>query len=82
MARGRHYAKLSLSNAARLSFSDLCILLFLFRSLCRLCVCVFLCSHWSLVDVPLIFFSVQQTTYRIGNHVYYWVWLRPDRLIM
>ena len=56
MARGRHYAKLSLSNAARLSFSDLCILLFPFLSLCRLCVCVFLCSHWSLVDVPLIFF--------------------------
>ena len=56
IARGRHYAKLSLSNAARLSFSDLCILLFLFLSLCRLCVCVFLCSHWSLVDVPLIFF--------------------------
>ena len=56
MARGRHYAKLSLSNAARLSFSDLCILLFMFLSLCRLCVCVFLCSHWSLVDVPLIFF--------------------------
>ena len=55
-ARGRHYAKLSLSNAARLSFSDLCILLFMFLSLCRLCVCVFLCSHWSLVDVPLIFF--------------------------
>ena len=26
-------------------------------------------------------FSVQQTTYRIGNHVYYWVWLRPDRLM-
>ena len=51
-----HYAKLSLSNAARLSFSDLCILLFMFLSLCRLCVCVFLCSHWSLVDVPLIFF--------------------------
>ena len=49
-------AKLSLSNAARLSFSDLCILLFLFLSLCRLCVCAFLCSHWSLVDVPLIFF--------------------------
>ena len=56
MARSRHYAKLSLSNAARLSFSDLCILLFMFLSLCRLCVCVFLCSHWSLVDVPLIFF--------------------------
>ena len=56
MARGRHNAKLSLSNADRLSFSDLCILLFMFLSLCRLCVCVFLCSHWSLVDVPLIFF--------------------------
>ena len=56
MARGRHYAKFSLSNAARLSFSDLCILLFMFLSLCRLCVCVFLCSHLSLVDVPLIFF--------------------------
>ena len=41
MARGRHYAKLSLSNAPRLSFSDLCILLFLL--LCFiLCVCVFL----------------------------------------
>ena len=65
MARGRHYAKLSLSNAARLSFSDLCILLFLFLSLCRLCVCVFLCSHWSLVDVPLIFFCP-------ADHVPYW----------
>ena len=28
MARGRHYAKLSLSNAARLSFSDLCVYVF------------------------------------------------------
>ena len=59
MARGRHYAKLSISNAPRLSFSDLCILLFLFLSLCRflfsVCLCFF-CSHWSLVDVPLIFF--------------------------
>ena len=43
MARGWHYAKLSLSNAPRLSFSGLCILLFLFLSLCRfLCVLVFL----------------------------------------
>ena len=43
MARGWDYAKLSLSNAPRLSFSCLCILLFLFLSLCRfLCVCVFL----------------------------------------
>ena len=44
MARGWHYAKLSLSNAPRLSFSGLCILLFLFLSLSLsfLCVCVFL----------------------------------------
>ena len=49
MARGWHYAKLSLSNAPRLSFSDLCILLFLFLSLCRfLCVCVFLLLSFEL----------------------------------
>ena len=43
MARGWHYAKLSLSKAPRLSLSGLCILLFLFLSLSRfLCVCVFL----------------------------------------
>ena len=23
----------------------------------------------------------KQTTYRIGNQVYYWVWLRPDRFM-
>ena len=43
MARGWHYAKLSLSNAPHLSFSSLCILLFLFLSLCRFsCVGVFI----------------------------------------
>ena len=60
MARGWHYAKLSLSSALRLSFSGMCILLFLFLSLCRFCFCLFVfcffCSHWSFVDVPLIFF--------------------------
>ena len=59
MARGWHYAKLSVSNAPRLFiFSGMCILLFLFLSLCRffVCLCFFCCSHWSLVDVPLIFF--------------------------
>ena len=56
MARGWHYAKLSLSNAPRLSFSGMCILLSLFLSLCRFFVCFlfFFCSYWSLVDVPLI----------------------------
>ena len=37
MARGWHYAKLSLSSALRLSFSGMCILLFLFLSPCRFC---------------------------------------------
>ena len=57
MARGWHYAKLSLSNAPRLFFLACvfcysCSFLFVvFR------VLVFLfCSHWSLVDVPLISF--------------------------
>ena len=54
MARGWHYVKLSLSNALRLSFFGMCVLLFLFLSLCRFCLFVFFfCSHWSLVDVPL-----------------------------
>ena len=45
MARGRHYAKLSLSNAARLSFSDLCILLFPVPiSLSFVCLCFSLLS--------------------------------------
>ena len=58
MARGWHYSKLSLSNARRLSFSGMFILLFLFLSLCRFCLLFvfFFCSHWSLVDVPLISF--------------------------
>ena len=57
MARGWHYAKFSLSNARRPSFSGMCILLFLFLSLCRFCLfAFFFCSHWSLVDVPLISF--------------------------
>ena len=57
MACGWHYANLSLSNVLGLPFSGMCILLFLFLSLCRFCLFVFsFCSHWSLVDVPLIFF--------------------------
>ena len=38
MARGRHYAKLSLSNAARLSFSDL---VFCYSCSFLFVVCVF-----------------------------------------
>ena len=57
MARGWHYIKLSLSSALLLSFSGMCIL-FLFLSFCRFFLfrCVFFCSRWSFVDVPLIFF--------------------------
>ena len=53
MARGWHYTKLSLSIAGFLSFSGVCILL-LFLSFCRFYFV--LCSRWSCVDVPLIFF--------------------------
>ena len=57
MARGWHYAKLSLSSGFRLYFSGICILLFLFLSLVVfVCLCFFFCSPWSFVDVPLIVF--------------------------
>ena len=87
MARGWHYTKLSLSSALLLSFSyGMCFVL-LFFSFSRLLLFLVLFLFFMLplelcttVDVPL-FFSVQQTTYRVGNHVYYRVWLRPDRLM-
>ena len=65
MARGWHYAKLSLSNGRRLSFSGMCILLFLFFSLCRflfVCVSLLLSLELGRCSSDL---SVQQTTYRI-----------------
>ena len=52
-----------------------------------LCYCSFLLSLYLVLVLFCRCFSnifpVQQTTYRIGNHVlqYYWVWLRPDRLM-
>ena len=58
MARGWHYAKLSLSNARRLSFSGMYVhfaIILVPFSLSFLFV-FFSCSHWSLVDVPLISF--------------------------
>ena len=85
MALGWHYTKLSLS-ALLLSFSGMCISL-LFPSFCRYCF-VLLCFLLSLelciimVDIALIFFCpAEHVQYRIGNHVYFWVWLRPDRLM-
>ena len=61
MARGWHYAKLSLSNARCLFFSGICVY-GVFGYSCSFffvvfCVFVFFfCSHWILVDVPLISF--------------------------
>ena len=56
MARGWHYAKLSLSSGFRLYFSGMCILLFFFLSpVVFVCFCFFFCSPWSFVGVPLIF---------------------------
>ena len=68
---------------------------YLFLAACNvLCVCSYLfvvffyfhalvgALYYTTVDVPLRSFPVQQTAYRIGNHVvYYRVWLRPDRLM-
>ena len=57
MARGWHYAKISLSNAPRLSFPGMRILLFLFLSLCRfLCVFDFLLLSLELGRCSSIFF--------------------------
>ena len=59
----------------------LCYCSFVFVVFCFVFVVLF-CSRWSVVDVPLIFFCpADHVQYRIGNHVYYWVWLRPDRLM-
>ena len=42
----------------------------------------FFCSRSSFVGVPVIFSCpADHVQYRIGNHVYNWVWLRPDRLM-
>ena len=54
---------------------------FLFLFVFFVFVCVFLLLSLELSRRSYQSFSVQQTTYRIGNHVYYWVWLRPDRLM-
>ena len=59
MARGWHYAKFSLSNAPRLSFSDLflaCVFCFSCSFLFVVFVCLCFSFALSLVDVPLIFF--------------------------
>ena len=80
MACGWHYANLSLSNASSsIFFWHVYFVILVPFSLSFLFV-FFFCSHWSLVDVPLIFFCPADHV-RVGNHVYYWVWLRPDRLM-
>ena len=77
MARGWHYAKISLSSAL-LPFSGLCVVLYC--SFHFVVFVLFLCSRWSFVDVPLIFSCP-------ADHVLDWqpriyIRLRHDRLIM
>ena len=48
MARGWHYAKLSLSSALRLYFSGMCILLF-----CSFLFVVFVCVFFLLLSLEL-----------------------------
>ena len=61
------------------------VLLSSFLCFCRFCfvfVFVFVsCSRWSFVDGALGQCPIQQTTYRIGNRVYYRVCSRFDRLL-
>ena len=72
MARGWHYAKHSLSNAPRLSFSGMCILLFLFVSLCRFCVFVFFReSCHCIVDVGAA--SLKRESVHMTIHTHYTV---------
>ena len=55
MARGWHYAKLSLSSALIYIFLA-CVFCYSCSFLSVVFVCFFFCSHWSLVNVPLVFF--------------------------
>ena len=84
MARGWHYVKLSLSNAPSFIFfwPVYFVIPVPFSLSFFLCVCVFLLLSLELGRCSSdLFLSSRPRTYRIGNHVYYWVWLRPDRLM-
>ena len=52
------YQTLSIECSSSIFFCHVCFFIVPFLSFCRFCLCVFFCcsSHWSLVDVPLIFF--------------------------
>ena len=76
MARGWHYVKVSLSSALRLSFSGMCILLFLFLYLCRF---VFVCCVFLLLSLELcrcssdLFLSGRQennSDFSLNNNTY------------
>ena len=51
------------------TFSGICFFVILSFLFVVFVLFLLLCSRWRFVDIPLIF-SVQQTTYRIGNLVY------------
>ena len=86
--RGWHYTKLSLSSAL-LFFSGMCFVLLMFLYFCRFCLVFVLFYLYALLGGLCrcssdIFLSSRPRKYRYRNgyHIYYWVWLRPDRLII
>ena len=69
--------------ASYLSFLVRIGFFFYFLYFCCFCFVFVFCSRWSFtLWMFLWYFPVKQTTYRIGNHAYYWVRLRLNRLIM
>ena len=88
MARGWHYQTLSIECPSSIFFWNVLCTIVPLDYFCQFFVFVlFSCSRWSFVSTKYNryssdLFPVQQTTYyRIDNHVYYWVSLRPDWLV-
>ena len=84
MARDWHYTKPSLSNALLLLFCLACALCYcsiIFVVFVLFLFCFVLMLSLELYRCSSDLFPVQQTTFRIGNHVYYWVWLRLGGLM-
>ena len=74
------YAKLSLSSALLLSFSDVCFVL-LFLSFCRFCFVFMLSLELCRCSPGISLSGRPRTGLATMYFVYYWVWLRPDRLM-
>ena len=79
MTRGWWYTKLSSSSALFLPFSGMCFVLFL--SFIGIGFGFGLSLSLELCRCSFDRFLSSSTTYRIGNHVYYWARLKSDRLM-